>query len=127
MSAPVTKCRDGVDGGVHQFRLVGVHLGVDEDFDDVTSAVAVPVAGGAVNADTRQPFKPPFSRWQRAVWDCLNFAQGAGLAEGELEQKASDEGRPRTRESVRRAVQTLEAKGQLARVQGRLFLPQHLS
>lgn len=38
----VAKCKDDVTGEAHSFKLEGVHVGIDDDGEEITSCVAVP-------------------------------------------------------------------------------------
>lgn len=69
------KVKDGADDFEIPFKLSIIHLGFDDDGDEVTSCVAVP--------DLEAVFmpKPPSSKNQRLAWDALRLTQQAGFTE----------------------------------------------
>lgn len=70
--ARITKQKDGDDGEVFPFRLQAVHLGVDEEMQDVTSCVV------QHHNQPIEPAKKPAGRLQRAIFDAVHDLMDLG-------------------------------------------------
>ena len=106
----ITKSRDGETGKPFAFRREVIQLGLDDDFDPITSCVALPA-----DINLAMSLKPkPSGQWQELVVD--NFQElGSEYTSDELLEliQGTNPSKERWRESAKRAISDLLKKGVL--------------
>ena len=113
----ITKSRDGETGKPFAFRREVIQLGLDDDFDPITSCVALPA-----DINLAMSLKPkPSGQWQELVVD--NFQElGSEYTSDELLEliQGTNPSKGRWRESAKRAISDLLKKGVLKK-EGRML------
>lgn len=99
----VTKSRDGLTGTEYAYKRKVVVLRHDDDLDEVTSCVALPVGFSEVISRKRKPS----GRWQEIVYDVLDNLGGVALRTAVLDEVGKlVEHKNRWRDSALRGVQS---------------------
>jgi hypothetical protein len=75
----LSKSREGEDGIQFAFRLEQVELGIDDDFDPISSCVAV--SADVSDAKSKQP--KPQGKWQECVYDVAKKLEIVHSIDGE--------------------------------------------
>ncbi len=114
--AKVTKSRDGTDDARFLFRLHPVRLGLDEDLDDITSCVALPIERPALPMPEDERLQEPRGRWQVALVDAAKAAPGGLTAAALFTAAGADDYAERGRAS--RALDSLIGHGVLVKESG---------
>lgn len=99
----VTKSRDGLTGTEYAYKREIIVLNLDDDLDEVTSCVALPMVLSEVQSRKRKPS----GKWQELVYDALDKLGGVALKSAVLDEVGKMvEHKDRWRDSAIRGVQS---------------------
>jgi hypothetical protein len=99
----VTKSRDGLTGTEYAYKREVVILGHDDDLDEITSCVALPIVFSEVISRKRKPS----GKWQELAYEALDKLGGVALKTAVLNEVGKMvEHKNRWRDSALRGIQT---------------------